>query len=372
MAAQVAMHSAMSGLRVAAPLFALSQGRSAFEAGLLFACFGISSIFLAIPSGRYADAHGLKSSMRVGVVMAVLGMALVAIWPHFFTLIVSCIAAGAAVGWAVVALQREVGHAAGDDATERKKAFSWLGMAPAMSNFFGPVLAGVVIDLAGFRAAFITMALMPLASWWLIASVREATRPAAPEGSATDRAWDLLAIPRFRTLLFLNCLLAAAWDVHAFMVPVLGHEFGFSAATIGLVVGSFAAAATAVRLVLPMVAEHLVEWRVIMWVMLLAGVLLALYPFAKHPVAMTVGSIALGLVLGAVQPMMLSTLHHITPQHRHGEALGLRMMVTNTSSVLMPLAFGAAGAALGAKAVFWAMASISAAGSPLAKGLRDR
>jgi hypothetical protein len=54
-----------------------------------------------------------------------------------------------------------------------------------------------------------------------------------------------------------------------------------------------------------------------------------------------------------VQPMIMSMLHQITPEHRHGEAVGMRMMVINASSVAMPMLFGAAGAVVGVSAVFW-------------------
>jgi predicted MFS family arabinose efflux permease len=54
-----------------------------------------------------------------------------------------------------------------------------------------------------------------------------------------------------------------------------------------------------------------------------------------------------------VQPMIMSTLHQITPEARHGEALGLRMMAINGSSVLMPMLFGTVGAIIGVSSVFW-------------------
>jgi hypothetical protein len=46
-----------------------------------------------------------------------------------------------------------------------------------------------------------------------------------------------------RRLLMVNWLLASCWDVHTFVVPVLGHERGFSASAIGSILGAFAVAA---------------------------------------------------------------------------------------------------------------------------------
>ena len=92
--------------------------------------------------------------------------------------------------------------------------------------------------------------------------------------------------------------------------------------------------------------------------MLTTTVVFAVYPLAPSALAMGVCSIFLGLALGIVQLMIMSMLHQITPKARQGEALGLRLMVINASSVAMPILFGYAGAALGVAVVF------SAVGAP--------
>jgi sugar phosphate permease len=75
----------------------------------------------------------------------------------------------------------------------------------------------------------------------------------------------------------------------------------------------------------------------------------------------------LGLALGSVQPMIMTTLHQLTPNDRHGEAIALRSMTINFSSAVMPLMFGAAGAALGAASLFWIVGAAVVAGSTLAR-----
>ena len=75
----------------------------------------------------------------------------------------------------------------------------------------------------------------------------------------------------------------------------------------------------------------------------------------------------LGITLGSVQPMIMSTLHHLTPDDRHGEALAFRSMAINASSTLMPLAFGAAGTLAGAGLLFWVVGGAVGAGSWLAR-----
>ena len=353
-AGQVCLHACMTGMRMAAPLMALRSGQSEAAVGVLLAMFALTQIFLALPAGRFADRHGLRRPMVMSVAIAVSGAGLAALFPVFPVLCLSALMTGGAAGLAIIALQRHVGRVA-QDLTQLKQAFSWLAIGPAFSNFLGPLIAGVMIDHAGFQAAYAAMAVLPLLTWWWIRKSRELPVLAAPQ--AKPRAWDLLNDPMFRRLLLVNWFLSASWDVHTFVVPILGHERGLSASAIGSILGSFAIAAALIRMLLPWFAARYAEWQVITSAMGMTALLLAVYPFMGTAVAMGLCSILLGLSLGAVQPMVMSTLHQITPEARHGEALGLRLMGINASSVVMPIIFGAAGTVIGVAGVFWCTAA---------------
>jgi predicted MFS family arabinose efflux permease len=170
-----------------------------------------------------------------------------------------------------------------------------------------------------------------------------------------------------RRLLAVNWLLSASWDVHAFVVPILGHERGFSASAIGLVLGVFATAVALVRLAIPVLAHRLRESQVLVGAMLATALVFSLYPLVHSAWMMGACAIALGLALGSVQPMIMTALHQLTPHDRHGEAIALRSMTINFSSAVMPLMFGFAGAALGAASLFWVMGAAVAMGSALAR-----
>ncbi len=366
---QVCLHACMSGMRLAAPLLALREGYSPLAVGFLLALFALMQVFLALPAGRYVDRHGLKRPMAWSVGIAFLGAGLAAAFPIFPVLCLSALMTGGATGVASLALQRHVGRAA-QGAAELKRVFSWLSIGPAISNFIGPFSAGVLIDTSGFRAAFALMALLALVAWLWVRSTVEVPPPVAAPNAAPKKAWDLLREPLMRRLLLVNWLLSSCWDVHTFVVPVLGHERGFSASVIGAILGAFAIAATVVRVALPFVATRVNEWTVVGSAMLATAVLFVAYPFMASPLAMGVCSVLLGLALGSVQPMIMSTLHQITPEHRHGEALGLRLMTINASSVLMPLLFGTAGAVVGVSVVFWSVGVAVGAGARLGWLLR--
>ena len=378
--AQICLHACMAGTRMAAPLLALQQGYSPAAVGVLLALFSIMQVVLALPAGRFADQHGLKRPVQFSVMAACCGAGLAVAFPVFPALCLSALLTGGATGAANISLQRHVGRAASQagGAVQLRRVFSWLAIGPAASNFIGPFSAGLLIDHAGpvagstvgYRAAFLLMALLPLASWLLVQRTTEMTPVVVPEGASKPKAWDLLRQPMFARLMLVNWFLSSCWDVHTFVVPVLGFERGISASSIGSILGAFALAAAAVRVALPFVASHIKEYKIITTAMLVTCVLFGVYPFMQSALAMGVCSVLLGIALGTVQPMIMSTLHQITPEERHGEALGLRLMAINASSVLMPVLFGTAGAVAGVAVVFWAVGAVVGLGARAAWQLK--
>jgi MFS family permease len=375
---QLGLHAAMAGLRMAVPLQLLREGRTAMAVGLLLALFAVAPVLTALHAGRLADRLGYHRPVYLAVAGAVLGcvMALLStlvVQPaspgQFILLCLAAMGTGAAANTGNLTIQRSAGVMA-RGAAERVRIFSWLGVAPPLANVVGPVVAGLLIDAAGFRAAYLFLLALPMLT--LLTARLVPRLPSA--GVATHMpgrsTWDLWHVPGMKRLLLVNLLLSSCWDVHTFAVPVLGHERGFSAATIGLVLGSFTLSITGVRVLLPWVAHHLSEVAVLRSAMLGTGLVFAVYPWAPNAWAMGACAVCLGLTLGCVQPMVLSMLHHLTPDQRHGEALAFRSMAMNMASTVMPLAFGAAGAVAGAALLFWLMGGAVGAGSWLARGLR--
>lgn len=375
-ASQVGVHAAMTGLRMAAPLDALARGASPWTVGVLLALFAAAPVLLAMPAGRLADRWGFHRPMQLAGALCGAGLLLAAAsaplqgWPAALLLGAGALATGAGANIGLIAVQRTGGLTARDP-VERVRVFSWLGLAPSLANVVGPVAVGLLIDAAGFGVAYAALLVLPLASWLAARAVPAAAAPGAPRGSSGSPLRELFALPGMKRLLAVNWLLSMCWDVHGFAVPILGHERGFSATTIGLVLGSFTLSVTGVRVLIPLLARHLQPARVVVGAMLGTAAIFAVYPLAAQPWLMGLCAVALGVTLGCVQPMLMTVLHHLTPEDRHGQALAFRSMTINGSSTVMPLVFGAAGAAVGAAAMFWAVGLMVGAGALLARRLRS-
>lgn len=360
--ALVCVHAAMAATRVTASLLLLHEGYPEWTVGVLLALFAVAPIGLALWAGRLADRYGLHRPLAIGVVMGTAGAAVAVVSQHPVAMAFAALATGGAIAVAAVGIQREAGLMA-RDASDLKRVFSWVALGPALSNALAPVVVGLLIDHVGFRAGFIFATVLPLLAWVLGRRVPRGHTPAARLAEEDSRgrprtAWGLLRLPAFRALLLVNLSLSACWDAHSFAVPVLGHARVMSASSIGLVLGSFAVAATLVRLAITRWADDLDEKRALRTAMALATGTCAVYYWLPGVGGMLVGSALLGLALGSVQPMILAMIHQVTPADRHGQALGLRMLATNAATIVMPVGFGALAALTGPAGPMWLMGAI--------------
>jgi MFS family permease len=364
---QLGLHAAMSGLRMASTLQTLREGYSPWAVGLLLALFAAAPVVMALHAGRLADRLGYHrpvhwaAALVGGGMLLALGSTLLGGWPHFALLCAAASLTGAGTNMGMIVIQRTAGLSVGS-ATQRVRVFSWLGVAPSLSNVLGSVSAGFLIDAHGFTAAYLVLSCLPLVTLMSARAVPALVpRPGWVHGPKR-RAWDLLSVPGMKRLLVINWLLSMCWDVHSFAVPILGHERGFSASTIGLILSAFTLTVSLVRLLIPFVAQRMQPAPVIAGAMLGTAGVFALYPLAGQAWQMVGCAMLLGLTLGCTQPMIMSRLHDITPDGRHGESLAFRSMALNAASTVMPLVFGAAGAVVGAGALFWAVGSVVGAG----------
>lgn len=376
---QIFLHSCMAGVRVAAPLLALRGGHPQWAIGILLGLFAAAPVLTSLRAGRLADQHGYHFPMRIAVGLTTAGglLAVLATWLtswQFPVLGVAATLCGVGANFGLIAIQRTAGRMTSGSGADLTRVFSWMGLAPALSNMIGPVVAGVMIDLSGFRGAFIALMLLPLLSLWWARQVPVEKPEAKVFVGGVGAAWKLFNTPGFRRLMFVNWLLSSSWDLHAFVVPILGHERGFSASAIGFILGGFALAVTVVRLVIPLVlhrAPKLSAGQVLARVMLATAAVFAVYPSVHSAWLMGLCAVCLGLALGSVQPMIMTALHQLTPKENHGQAIALRSMTINTSSALMPLMFGVLGGAVGAASLFWVMSAGVAAGSWPARRIRS-
>jgi hypothetical protein len=187
---QVFLHTCMAGVRMAAPLWALRQGYSEASVGVLLALFALTQVFFSIaagplhrPCGRAQagePGRGLRQCRRRtgGSGLPIVARCCAS----------SALLTGGATGLASIALQRHVGRIASQPRSSCARCSAgWPSVRPCPTSS-GHSPAGLLIDHAGFRWAFLAMALLPVLSWLFVRRTRELPPVHGTRGRRAPRA----------------------------------------------------------------------------------------------------------------------------------------------------------------------------------------
>ena len=364
-------HSVFAGTRVAACLYAIHLDATPFTVGVLMALYALLPMLSAVSMGRWTDRIGARVPMLLGSLAIGSGAILPFLWPGMAALYVASVLIGSGFMMYQVAGQHIVGYIGKPE--DRPVNFSLSALGFSISGFLGPMIAGFGIDEIGHTATFAVLAAFPLVPIAVLGLDRlrlpqphAHAAPPAPGRSVVD----LLRHRHLRPVFITSGLLAAAWDMFTFAIPVYGASIDLSASSIGLVFGSFSAATFVIRGLLPAISRRLSAWPLLAASLAIAAGSFLLFPLLERAALLMAVAFLLGLGLGMSQPMVMSLLHNTVPQGRVGEAIGVRMTMVNISQIAIPLLFGALGTALGMLPVFWATALLLSGGSWYAKRRR--
>ena len=358
-------HLAFVGARMTTSLFALALGGSELTVGVLMALFALLPMLLSVSAGRLIDRVGPRGPLLVSFASLALGVALPFALPSLATLYFACTIVGTSFMMIHIAMNSVFGAYGSPEA--RAVNFSWLALGFSISNSLGPLVAGFAIDDLGHAQAMLVLAVFPLAAALLVWGRKRPLPRPLPVAARRAGVLDLLRIPQMRSTFIVSVLLAMGWDLYTFLTPLYGARLGLAAATIGLIMSTFAAATFAVRLIMPHVVKRLRQWMVIVSALALSGAAYSVFPFVSSVVPLMALSFVLGIGLGCAQPIIMSLLYEASPPGRQGEAVGVRTSLLNGSHTLIPLASGALSAAAGMAPVFWLLAAFLLGGAWFAR-----
>ncbi len=356
-------HSVFNGSRMLVSLYAIHLHASPLTVGALMSFYALLPMLFAVSVGRLVDRVGARWPMLAASVAMALGTLAPFIWPRLETLYVASTLIGTGVMAFHVAVNQVVGALGRPE--DRAANFSWLALGFSVSGSLGPLLTGFAIDSIGHASTFLLLfafPLPPLVVLWL-------NRPALPRArerkadAGERRVMDLLRNRELRRVFIASGLLSMGWDLYTFVIPIYGSRIGLTASTIGVIMGSFAIATFAVRLVMPLLVRRVKAWHTVTAALSITAGTYSLFPFFTSVPLLIALSFILGIGLGCSQPMVMALLYDTSPPGRQGEAVGVRTTVMNASHTVLPLAFGALGAALGMGPVFWSMAGLLGAGA---------
>jgi len=369
------VHVTVGVNRLAVSLSAIHLGASPAVIGALMALFGIVSIFIAVPVGRWIDHHGPRLIMMAAPTAICLVSCLAWLWQGLPGLFVVALMTGTSWGMFYVSNQHTLGHT--QDSAQRLRNFTYSGTAFGFTSFVAPMIGGFSIDHLGDANTFLAFAALPLISVVLVAvgwiPLAGPVRRAEPAARVVARrgAWTLLRLPGFRRVYTCTVLTQLVTYSFLFLVPIKGAHLGWSASSIGLLLGVYAIAMVAVRGVTGLLARCFTPWQMILAAVSAGGSAMVCVPLLSSFTLQLLCAACLGLSTGLTAPLLTSLLHDSAPQDRIGDIVGLRVSLLYTIQAIAPLVAGTIGALLSADHVFWAM-SLPMAGAAWLAGSQLR
>src|SRR5690606_14120175 len=95
-------------------------------------------------------------------------------------------------------------------------------------------------------------------------------------------AFDLWRIGDLRKTFIASGILSSAWDLFQFYFPDYGHSIGLSASSIGAVLGVFALATFAIRVLLAPLSRRYAEPQILTSAIFVAAAAFALFPLTAN------------------------------------------------------------------------------------------
>lgn len=355
----------LKGARVLATLFAVDLGAGPLETGILFALHGLFPFLLSVYAGRVADRFDNRLLMYGGIVGYAASLLLPFVFPSLPALFIATALGGFTSMLFIVVAQNLVGVLS--SAEKRTRNFSFYSLGESSASVAGPVFVGFSIDAFRHPLTFFFLAVLTaLCSLLLYAGRNSIPHTSRTAGKQGPRAMsDLLKLPAMRSALVTNGVVMAGLDLFNLYMPVYGHAIGFSATTIGMILGAFGVAAFITRLAIPPITARWGERAMLAGALGLSAAAFVTFPLTTSALFLGIAAFALGLGLGCGQPLSMILAFNAAPAGRSAEAIAMRLAVSYGAHVVIPPVFGVIGTGLGLAPIFWTCAILLAGGSLL-------
>lgn len=346
----------------------LGLGHGATAVGLVTASFALIPLFLAIPLGRRADRRHGGRLLLVGCAVQVAGCLLLGVGRSPLALAAASAVVG--VGHLALALgsQAVIARESGDD--HHDQHFGLLTAGVSVGQLVGPLLGGLLLGnrsgsaliSATTHAMLVAAAIAGLAT--LFAFVAERDRSEGGDDSESTAGASVASILRTRGVpggIFASVAVLSAADVFTAYMPVLGDQRHIGPAAIGLLLALRAGASLVTRIGIGRLVQRFGRIRLITVSAGAAAAAMIGLTFTHDLVLLAVLSAIVGAGLGFGQPLSMTLVVQLVPEHARGTALAVRLTGNRLGQVAAPAAAGLVAGSAGARSVFWLMSGVLAA-----------
>lgn len=355
------------GIYVVRPIVSyksLELGADAAMVGIIGATFALAPLLFAIRIGSSVDKGKAGLALLFGSIilaMTTFGLLFIDSIP---LLMIAMPVLGIGHLLCMVGGQTMIANRSESKLYERN--FGLFTFYASLGHAFGPLIGGWLADSgqarvnanAAFTFAIVIFVLAAISVLKL--STKKENQPEPEKTSAKITAREMLAVPTFKSAIFVASATTAVVDVMLIFLPLLGREAGIGVTEIGILLAIRSFASMAVRVLLGQITKWLGLRNILIWgaaVTLVSMVALALTDNFWVIAAIMLVS---GFAMGIGQPATMAWVSRISSADRRGLAIAIRLTANRFGQVAIPAVAGLI-AVGGVAGVFYMLAVVQAA-----------
>jgi MFS family permease len=355
-----------AGIYVVRPIItykSVELGADAALVGLIGATFALAPLVFAIQVGRFVDRGRAGLALLLGSIILVLTTFALLFINSISLLMLAMPALG--MGHLLIMVGGQTLIANRSNAKEYEKNFGLLTFYASAGHAIGPFVGGYLADSGevnvNANAAFLfALALFVAAVIGTVALSTKKENPKPKKPLEKAKVTEVLAIPTFKSAMFVASATTAVVDVVLIFLPLYGREIGLSVTDIGILLAIRSIFSLAVRLVLGQISTRLGLRRLLSWGSIVTMVsMVALGLTANFWLIALIMAIS-GFTMGVGQPATMAWVSRISSQDSRGLAISIRLSANRLGQVSMPALAGLVAGASTA-GVFYMLAALQAA-----------
>lgn len=324
------------------PLLLLSLGAPPSLLGIVIGAGTIGSLLVAIPGGRLVGAWGSGRLMRAAVALSAVSTLIPAFFPSILGLFVSLVFMEIGKLLFILGAQAHVGGLG--PGRDMNLDFGWYSTAAAVGQLIGPLLAGILIDHAGYRATWLAISLLSGAVALVLPRfVSNILAPVAPEKAAKGEkkslgyylnTYTVMAIIASFSVLFAD-------GARGTFLPVLLSERGYSVTSIGFFMSLRAQVSLSVRLFMGRVIRIAGgRFPALVFSIAVMAVGIGITPLCDGYLLLALNAALVGVGLGLAIPLSMATVSEGAAPEDRGVVMGIRLTGNRLAQLINPVFFG--------------------------------
>jgi MFS family permease len=355
-----------AGIYVVRPIItykSVELGADAALVGLIGATFALAPLIFAIQVGRFVDKGRAGLALMAGSVILVFTTIALLFINSIALLMLAMPTLG--MGHLLIMVGGQTLIANRSHSAEYEKNFGLLTFYASAGHAIGPFVGGWLADsgevTVNANAAFLfALALFVAAVIGTIALSTKKENPKPKQDLEKAKVRAILAVPTFKSAMFVASATTAVVDVVLIFLPLYGREIGLSVTDIGILLAIRSIFSLAVRLVLGQISMKLGLRRLLSWGSIVTMVsMVALGLTANFWLIALIMAIS-GFTMGVGQPATMAWVSRISSPDSRGLAIAVRLSANRLGQVAMPALAGLVAGASTA-GVFYMLAALQAA-----------